>query len=115
MRSNMFHSQDRPIQLLIDESTTQYFKSRLRANVLEAFAYLTGILMLASAVVTLAFGIRDEDRDTILMSIPIFLAAIVSFVVISAFAHLLGNSAHQLRLMAYDFYLSHDDDDYPTR
>ncbi len=108
MQSNQYRGRGQPIQLVIDESLSQYSKSKFRSVALEVFAYVLAILLVASGLVVLAYGIRDDDRDAILVSVPIFVTAIVSFFVISAFAHLLGNSAHQLRLAAYDFHLQYN-------
>lgn len=97
--------------MLVDESMRQFQRSKFRADFLEVIAYVVSVLTIGAALVTLAYGIRDEDRDSILVAIPIFIIGIASFLVISASAQLLSNSAHQLRLAAYDFLLSHDDDD----
>ncbi len=114
MTSTSSHEADEPIQVLVNDSTDQYYKSKLRAAMLEVFAYVLGALSVASGAVSLTIGVREDDRAAILVSIPVFIFGVIAFFTISAFAHLLANSAHQLRLMTYDFMLAHDpdEDDY---
>lgn len=96
------------IQQLIDESMAQFYRSRLRAEAIEAFAYIAGGIWTIATLVVAFKGIVTENVFYYIVSAVCLFFAFLAYFVISAFAHILGNSSQKLRLSAFDFILTHD-------
>ena len=105
---------DSPVSEIFGEAIIQYHRSKTRSQMIEFVAYIFSGLQALSSIPFLALAYTERSWDFLGIGIGIILAACLSFVVISWFAQLLRNSAELLRLGAFDFYNTFDDDDDET-
>lgn len=98
------------VKTVFNNAVTQYERSLARSAALEVVAIVLGVLHIVGVVFAASLGVTQDDDSYFWIALATAVVGALSYLSVSTFSHLLGNSSHHLLISAYQMFADLEDD-----